>query len=272
MTRIRTALSLFALLSLLLVACGNDTSDQGDTSPDGQGDEAASVDDPDDAPEGEGGEGEEPPDGVAATVDDTEITVTTVEDLYDEVAESPAFAPQLEGENAELMSSTLRSQILGQLIVQEIILEAAAEDYDVEVTDETLDATFAEYADQMGGEEQLVSDLEASGISRDVFEALELPLLTALTQLEEEFGVEEGASGGGATEGQPSEAQRELSSWAVDHFAAADVTVSSEYGTWNPQSGQVQPDGMPQAPPPGAVPAPEDAPAPEDVLAPEPAG
>lgn len=271
MTRIRTALALFAVLSLFLVACGNDTSDQADTAPDGQAEDSAAGDDSGDAPEGEEGEGEEPPDGVAATVDDTEITVTTVEDLYDEVAESPAFAPQLEGENGELMSSVLRSQILGQLIVQEIILEAAAEDYDVEVTDETLDATFDEYAEEMGGEEQLVSDLDASGISRNVFEVLELPLLTALTQLEEEFGIEEGASGGGAAEGQPTEAQQELSSWAVDHFAAADVTVSSEYGTWNPQSGQVQPEGMPQAPPPGAVPAPRMH-RHRDVPAPEPAG
>ena len=244
MPRFRTAAAALAVLALLLAACADD-----DAEPNGDPDGAQLVEDLDgeasDLPDTEAS-GEEPPEGVAATVGGTEIPVTTVDDLFDDVADAPAIAPQLEGEDSEAMISMLRAQILGQLVAQEILVQGAAEDYGLVVTDDDLDATVASITDQLDGEGSLDAELEASGMSRSTFERLELPMLTVLSLLEDEFEIGDGPPGQ-----ELSEEEIALQEWAFARFSTADVAVSSEIGTWNAQMGQIEPAIMPemQAPP-----------------------
>lgn len=257
MTRFRTLTVLLATLALLLAACGNDDADDGDNGADapqmGDNGELDLADEPGDQPE--------PPEGAAAQVGAVEIPEATLEDLFDEISASPSFEGSFEGDEGEVMGAVLRAEILGQLIAQEIILQAAAEEFDFTIGEDEIDAAYADLATQFGGEEELDAQLEVSGLSRDVFERLELPMLTALLFLEEEFGVENGVD----AEGQPSEAQQELQNWAFDRFATTEVLVSSNYGAWNSQAGQVEPPMSPEfdmapgdmAPEPGAeVPVP----------------
>jgi hypothetical protein len=94
----------------------------------------------------------------------------------------------------------------------------------------------------MGDEGACESELEPAGLTVPLFQRLELPLLTMLTKLEEEFGVEEPVD----SDGQPSQAQSELQEWAFSQFAVTEVRVAQRYGSWNPETAQVMPAGMPE--------------------------
>jgi parvulin-like peptidyl-prolyl isomerase len=238
--RLRLLAALLATLVLVLAACGNDDDGDGDAAP--PTDPATTPGDDGDAPPTTAGE--QPPEGAAASVDGAEITATTVEEIFEEVSVTPAVAEQIEGEQGELMAAMLRAEILGQLIRQEIVLRSAEEEFGIVVTDDDLDRAYDEFAEEMGGVEELETQLEQAGLSRQVFERLELPLFAALMQLEDEFDVD-----GRSADGEPSEAEAELQAWAFDRFASTPVLVSSDYGTWNAMSMQVDPAGMPEMAP-----------------------
>lgn len=241
MPRLSRLVALLAVLVLVLAACGNDDG-EGDAAPPTDPATTLGEDGEGEAPPAP--EGEQPPEGAAASVDGTEITVTTLEEIFDEVSGTPAVIEQLEGEQGEFMAAMLRAEILGQLIRQEIVLRSAEEEFGIVVTDDDLDRAYDEFAAEMGGEEELEAQLEQAGLSRQVFERIELPLFAALLQLEDEFGVEEPSA-----DGEPSEAEAELQEWAFDRFGSTPVLVASDYGTWNPMSMQVEPSGMPEMAP-----------------------
>ncbi|CAN5736602.1 hypothetical protein BH23ACT2_BH23ACT2_16240 [soil metagenome] len=234
--RLRTLAALLAVVTLVAAGCADDESD------DPTGAEAPATTDGAAVPD----------DGVAASVGATDIPEASVTDLYDELASSPQVAPQLEGENSDTVESTLQSQILSQLLVQEIVIQGAAEDYSLEIDQAELDAGLEELVDEAGGDDEFDTQLEAAGFSRDSFMTLELPLTVALKALQDEFGVEpvEGQEPGA----EPTEEQAALQSWGSEKFQEADVSVAEAYGTWDPATGQVQPEGMPETAPPGQAP------------------
>ncbi|MEX2628039.1 MAG: SurA N-terminal domain-containing protein [Ilumatobacteraceae bacterium] len=248
---VRTPLIALAVTCLALAACSDgDDSDTGSTAT--NGDPAPTDPAPgDDAPttgDEPAGNGDEPPTGVAASVGETEIAVDTVEGLYEEIASSEMVAQQLEQDDSGAFEPRLRAQVLSQLVVQEIIEDAAAADFGIEVTDADLQTSLDDLESETEGTGGLDATLEASGMTRETFERLELPLLALLDELEAEFGDLQPDPG--ADPGTPPEGQAELQAWGTENFAAADVVVASEYGTWDPATGQVQPASVPDAPEP----------------------
>ena len=250
MPRARYLFALLAVAGLILAGCGNDDADDAATN----GDPGAAQNGNADLPEAR----DDVPDGVAATVGSAEIDIETVEDIYDEIAASPAISEQLEGEpdQTQLMESMLRAQVLSQLVIQEIVAQGASEDFGIEVTTADLEEALEELEAEAGGQDEFETQLEAVGLTRDVFIQMELPLTVVLDELQDEFG--DLTTSPDDEPGEFSEGQQQLQEWGLSKFLEADVAVSADYGTWNPQSGQVEPPGMPQMPPPGDMPAPED--------------
>jgi hypothetical protein len=228
-----------AVVPLALLGCGN--GDDGATAPEATA--PLTVPAFDDVPIPQ----DDVPEGVAATVDSTEIEIDTVERIYDEISASPAIAEQLEGDDGAMGSAVLRAQVVTQLVVTEIVQRGAAEDFGIQISSADLDAALADVEAEAQAQGGLDAALEGAGLTREVFVQLELPIIALLDQLEDEFG--ELSADPGAEPGVTPEGQVDLQAWGSAKFAEADVAVSSEYGVWNPQTGQVEPAGSPAANP-----------------------
>lgn len=249
----RSIAALAAVGALILVGCGDGDDDTTTAAPDTTDAPTAAEPDDTDQPADDEQDGEDEPsedsdeqaapasdlpDGVAATVDGAEIDRSTLADLFDELVEAPIFAAQAE-EDPERFESTLQAQILSQLVVSEIVLRGAEEDFDIEVSQDDLDATLDDMVEEAGGPDAFDSQLEEAGLTRDVFVRMELPLTALLEQLESEFGDLEADPA--AEPGAMPEGQAALQEWGVEKFAAADVAVDPGLGTWNPEAGQILP-------------------------------
>lgn len=242
MSPLRTSVAAIAASALLLFACGDDDDADGADAPEATDDADGGAGADDGGDDGGADGGTEPsddvPDGVAATVDSTEISIEAFEGIFDEIAGSSAIAPQLEGDDGEAMTSALRTQLLSQLVVQEIVVQGAAEDYSIELTDDDLETTLDGFESEAGGSEAFDSQLEEAGLTRDAFVRLELPLAAVFQELESEFG--DLAVDPDAPDEAP-EGQAALQEWATSKFADAEVAVAAEYGTWVPETGEIQP-------------------------------
>lgn len=103
---------------------------------------------------------------VAATVDGTDIPVSEVEDSFNTFTESPEVATQLEADESGDFERTAQAQVLTDLIRTQL-LQVAAEDLDLEITDEELAEERANLVESTGGEEALQTALDNAGISED---------------------------------------------------------------------------------------------------------
>ena len=108
--------------------------------------------------------------GTAATVNDAEVTVEELEQRYEEAAQTPQVAQQLEA-NPEATRQQLEAQVLTQLIQSEL-LRQGAEELGVEVTDADIADQREQLVEQVGGEEALQTLLEDNGISEDQLDEL----------------------------------------------------------------------------------------------------
>lgn len=238
-----TLAGLVAAAALIVAGCADDADDAGEAEGTATSDDTAGTDGGgSDPPEGSadssaGGSAEAPESGVAAQVGSSEIPVTTVNDVYDDLSSLPQLEEQLQGEGGEQLQGTLRSQILTQLVVQEIIVQAAEDDYGIEVTSADRDSVMDDLTNEAGGEAELDEQLEGAGYTRDAFVTMELPTRAAIQGLESEFGVESPATQGE----EPSAEQQELQAWASEKFQQADVSVADDYGAWNAETGQIDP-------------------------------
>lgn len=246
MTNHRAPAALLLVGALVLMGCSDDGSNRSDAT--------ATTDEEAVDRTGPPGDGTLDSD-VAASVGSTEIAVRTIDDLVDGLASAPGAAEQLEGEQGEALLSTLRTQVLSQLVVQEIIVGAATEDFGVEVTSVELDAAFDDMAEEAGGVEALDARLEAAGLDRGALRTLELPLVVAVRHLEDAFGVTEAPEPDGEA-AEPSEELQALQQWGAEKLHEAEVVVADGFGTWNPEAGQVEPVHTPEMAPPGQVPPP----------------
>lgn len=233
----RALLGLLMVIMLVAAACGGETPDAGDAT---------------DAPDA--GEDADLPDGAVAVVDGNEITEETFEDRYDQVLAIPSVAEQIEGQR-EAAEPTLRAQVLSQLLVSDILLRGAEDDFGIEVTDEDVRDRLEELEEEAGGEDEFAAELEETGLTKEVLVDQQLPLEIMIEQVEDELGDDDVETPPPPAEPgqqqQPTEAQLALQEWAVGKFSEADVVVSSEIGTWDPQSGQVRPPGGAGVAPPG---------------------
>lgn len=247
--RLSIARVLVGLLALMALVAGACTSNDSDTDATG-------------GPEEETTTENEVPDGVAAVVDGTEITDRTVEEWFDEAAKSPEVAARLEGGQGEQIRPALRAQILSRLIVSDILTRAASDDFGIEVSDEEVVARRDELVKEAGGEDALAQQLATAGLTEELLVEHELPMLIILEEVEHEFASDTDAEATTTTtaavpgaQPPPSESQQAMQEWGRARFAEADVTVRPAYGTWDPQTGQVQPEGgLPSGPTPGPAP------------------
>jgi parvulin-like peptidyl-prolyl isomerase len=107
---------------------------------------------------------------VAATVGDTEITAAEVEETYARRAEAPPVASELAGDDAEGADPNLQASVLTTLIRTEI-LQQAAEERGIEVSDEQRSEQRAAIVEQAGGEEALQEVLAQSNVSDEELQA-----------------------------------------------------------------------------------------------------
>lgn len=248
---VRTRLPLAMLLSgaLLLSACGDD-GDGGDAATDAATDTAtdaptaAGTDAPTDQPTQAELVSEDLPDGIAATVGDTEIPVEVLQARLDAMRQIPQVQEQLESEEGgEQLESQLQTQALSQLVLQEVVLQGAAEQ-DVEVGDDEVEDYRTELAENAGGDEAFDEQLATAGVPGDQLDQ-ELRASLAFEMVTEKLlsdaGVEptEPATEEGMPPGQDPQTQQVQQEWLAQLVSDTDVVVDEEYGAWDATSGQV---------------------------------
>lgn len=183
------------------------------------------------------------PDGVAATVGDTEIAVEDMQARLDAIRQIPQVQEQLEAEGGEQLEAQLQSQALGQLVLQEVVLQGAAQE-DVEVADDEVEARRTELAETAGGEDAFGEQLSTAGVpdtqlDQELRASIAFELVTE--KLLADAGVEptEAATEEGAGPAQNPQAQQVQQEWLLQLVTETDVVVDEEYGAWDPSSGQV---------------------------------
>lgn len=189
---------------------------------------------------------EDLPEGVAATVGDTEIAVEDLEARLELIRELPQVSEQLKGDNASQVEAQLQSQALGQLVLQNVVLQGAAQE-DVEVGQDDLDQRRTELTEQAGGEEAFAEQLASAGVPEDQV-AQELRASIAFELVTEKLladaGVDPTATPTEGSTAAPSanpEAQQIQQDWLFELVSSTDVVVDEAYGAWNPSTGQVVP-------------------------------
>jgi hypothetical protein len=240
-------LVLVLVLGLVAMACGDD--DQPDeTDPQAQDELEQPADE----------RLEEPvdlPDGVAATVNGTEIEESIVDERVegrlDALAESDIEGAQdIDPDEAR---TPLAAQVLTFMISHRVIMDAG-EEAGVELTQDDLEAARESAADETGGEDELDAAIDQQGITDEEFQEL-LELQATLEALREELDLEEPA--GPQPDDETAQPQPDpLEGWLMERFNEADVEVDEDYGHWDPMSGQVVPAGAMD----GMSPAPEEGP------------
>ncbi|HSJ47141.1 MAG TPA: peptidylprolyl isomerase [Euzebyales bacterium] len=107
---------------------------------------------------------------VAATVGDVQITTAEVDEAYQQRAEGPAAASELAGDESGAVEEELKAGVLTNLIRTEV-LHQAAEERDIEVTDEEIAEQRALLVEQAGGEEALQEVIENANVSDEELRA-----------------------------------------------------------------------------------------------------
>jgi parvulin-like peptidyl-prolyl isomerase len=115
--------------------------------------------------------------GAAATVGDERIRTDDLQAVVDRGLANPEAEQQFGGDRAEFQRLVLNRMVRAEL------LEAAAEQEGVEVTQGDVDARIEDFAQQAGGREALEEQAAAGGIS-----ATDLPVFAREIALEEELG------------------------------------------------------------------------------------
>lgn len=238
MLRLSTLLAALMLL-FLLAACTEDDADApGQAEDDGDLPDAEALT-PEDL-EAAMPELPEPTDlteGVAATIDATEIAVETVEERYTSVAAVPEVAAQLEGEEAEQLGEFLRAQILSRLILEEIVLQGADE-LGVTASADDIAVLREEETERAGGEEAFAAELEGSGITEaQVDDELRVAVLLDAIGAELSSDLDDAEP---EVEGLSAE-DLAVQEWLFEQITGRDVAVDARYGVWSAESGQVVP-------------------------------
>lgn len=107
---------------------------------------------------------------VAATVGDVEITTAELDEAYRQRAEGPAAASELAGDGSGAAEEELKAAALTNLIRTEV-LRQAAEERDIEVTDEEIAEQRELLVEQAGGEEALQQVIESANVSDEELQA-----------------------------------------------------------------------------------------------------
>ena len=107
---------------------------------------------------------------VAATVGDVEITTAELDEAYQQRAEGPAAASELAADDSGAVEDDLQAGVLTNLIRTEV-LRQAAEERDIEVTDEDIAQQRELLVEQAGGEEALQDVIDSANVSDEELRA-----------------------------------------------------------------------------------------------------
>ncbi len=108
--------------------------------------------------------------GVAARVGDTEITVAEVDDVFARRAEGSGVASEIAADESGQVEQSLRAGVLTNLIRVEV-LRQAAQDRDIEVTDEEIAQQREQLIEDAGGEDALQQVIDQANVSDAELEA-----------------------------------------------------------------------------------------------------
>lgn len=108
---------------------------------------------------------------TAASVGDREIAVSTVEERFEALSETPEVSQQLETDETGEVQRGLQAGLLTELIRAEL-LEVAAEELELDITDEAVAEERAEVVEQLGGEEAFEQALEANNVTEEQLDQL----------------------------------------------------------------------------------------------------
>lgn len=220
-----------ALAAAVLAGCGSGDADPNATASPTAGGAEAAAPSPVDLPE-----------GVAATVGDTEIPADQVEQRVAALAAQTAAtetapATPTEGVAPEQREAALTAQVLGDLIVGHVILDGA-EELGVAPTDDDVAELRQQVVEGAGGEEAFMEQAAQIGYDEATIDR-ELRVLAAFQNLTEAL-VEEDGGDGSAT---PPADEQAVQQWLLEELEATDIAVDEAYGVWDPASGQVLPVG-----------------------------
>lgn len=240
-----------AALALVLGACsdGQAPEEAGDEAGEAAGEADEAAGELETPAEGDFPEPQELDDpDLAATVGGTEIPVETVEQRFEQLSGSPAVTQQLEQEDGE---KRLRAQLLTHEILTIVLVEGAEEE-GIEITEADEAETREQIVEEFGGEEELQTFLEESGQSMADLDA-QLRGQTALRLLTEQLAPEAADAGPDDQQAQM-QGQMAVQQWLQERLTSVEIAVNPDFGTWNPQMGQILPPGMTpedlQQPPP----------------------
>ena len=192
----RTLAALTFTAALALTGCSDDQaapsggSDGGGQPPaasDGGGDPAAGGEDA--APQAPEADVSDVPD-VVATVNGEEISKEEFTSVYESQFQQMAMQQQTTGQ--EVDQAALKQQVAEQLVDNQLLLQGATDD-GIEASDEDIDATLEEIAEQngLGSADEVVSALEQQGMSEEDVRKDAASQFTLTTFIEQEAEVEE---------------------------------------------------------------------------------
>ena len=249
----RTRLPLALLLSgaLLLSACGGGDEATDTDAASATATDAASETATDAAPSEAASQAElvseDLPDGVAATVGDTEIPVEALEQRLSVIREIPQVQQQLEGESSDQVEAQLQTQALGQLVLQEVVLQGAT-DEDVDVSDQQVADRQDELVSSAGGEDAFADQLASAGVPEGQLDqelrasiAFELVTEKLLADAGVDPSESETASEDASAAPSADPTQQVQQDWLFGLIESTDVVVDEAYGAWDPNTGQVVP-------------------------------
>jgi peptidyl-prolyl cis-trans isomerase SurA len=129
---------------------------------------------------------------VVATVNDEEITKDEFVQTYESQFQQMTMQQQQTGTGEELDQDALKTQVAEQLVDNEL-LRQGAEDAGIEATDEDIDATLDQIAQQsgMGSGDEVVAALEQQGITEEQVREDAASQFAITTYIEQEADVAE---------------------------------------------------------------------------------
>lgn len=168
-------------------------------------------------------------DGVAAEVGGVTIAVALIDARNQLLREDPQFGAQLEEDETGRLEGQLRSQILNQLVLQELVLQGAASD-GIEVSDDDVAAERAVLVEEFGDEETLQTQLASAGLPEDQLD-MEIRASLAIDRVTEQLLADAGDVDPTDQDARFAVQEQWLRSVADD----VDVVVDTAFGAWSPE-------------------------------------
>lgn len=240
--RMKTTVAMLAALVLVVAACGAEPDSDTASDP-AAGSAEDGGPDPNDGSVLPGDEpGEVADEGVAAVVNGQEISAEEVDQQVQAFSATPDVAEALEGPDGEQTLAALRAQVVSNLIINRLAVEGA-EALGAPVTEDDVTEARSELEEETGGAEALQAALDAEGMSEEQLVA-QLRALAALRNIEVALAEDAGDTAGDpADDAADDEAGTAAQRFISDLVRQAQVVVATDYGSWDPQTGQVAPAG-----------------------------